>query len=407
MTTISSNRKNRKISPNRVATVVPAGGHTRIPCPLQVVRKVSKDSCSTGLDFLKVSLWLDWIDPSFLSELQSKKISIQQTDDTEFPFRMVGGARFNLQRTGAGKYTYVLKAGDLTLMFSHHKSDAPFPNCRIEIGSVSCWEPGWEYIYNRLLSWIHIYGANIVQEKISEFHITADLLNVQFSKSDFENRYKWITRANKWKIEGEFDHVNYIAFGKGNMMLRVYDKTAELKKDGAKQAVFNSIWRKKINSTPEHVTRIEYQLRRPVFKELGIDTVKTLRRKLNAVWQYCACDWSRFCTSKIDRKNKNHKRSKLSFLWSIVQSLEFKKGRIYKLVRKKTLLHDIDSLKKQAAGCLLSICAALGQDHDDFRGHISTAFAFIDQQIKENFKTDYSAYVRKMDVKLNYAYAGI
>lgn len=404
MTTLALKPRNRNISPNRVSQVGSPRGHTRIPCPPQVV--FSTASCTTGLDFLKVSLWLDWSSRDFLSDLHSRKRSVQETDDIESPFRVPGGLSFNLQRTGAGKYNYVLKSGDITLMFSNHKADAPFPNCRIEIGSVSCWEPGWEYIFYRLCSWLKIYGASIKQEKISEFHITADLLDVDFTETGFDDRFQWITRSNKWKVEGEFDDSNYIAFGKGDMMLRVYDKTAEIKRNGAKSAIFHSIWRKQINRTPEHVTRIEYQMRRPVFKEFQINTVADLRRNQNSVWQYCVSQWSRFCSDKVDRKNKNHQRSATAFIWSVVQALKFKKGRIYKLVRKKVLLSNIDSLKKQAAGCLLSVCAALGQDHDDFIGHITTAFSLVDEQIRENFK-DFTGYVRNMEVKLNYAYAGI
>ena len=407
MTTLHVKRKNFNISPNRVCSVVSDRGQSRIPCPPQVVKPV----CSTGLDFLKVSLWLDWQSPDFLSELRTRKTSVQQTSDeieTPFrPFHMVSGPSFNLQRTGAGKYNYVLKSGDITIMFSNHKFDAPFPNCRIEIGSASCWEPGWEYLFNRLCAWLKIYGGIIKKEIISEFHITADLLDVEFNQTGFEDRRRWITRANKWNLAGEFGDANYIAFGKGDMMLRVYDKTTELKRNGAKQAIFHGVWSKLIDDTPEHVTRVEYQLRRPVFKELGIDTVSTLRRKLNSVWRYCVNDWSRFCSDTVDRKNKNQSRTPTAFLWSLVQSLEFKLGRIHKLVRQKNILLNVDALKKQAAGCLLSICSALGSAPEDYKGHISTAFEFIEQQIKENFNTDYTAYVRKMDVKLNYAYAGI
>ena len=404
MTIVLSTLKNRKVSPNPASAGCSTGGHTRIPCPPQVVK--TPLPCTTGLDFLKVSLWLDWSTRDFLSNLHDRKRAVQGTDDVEGPFKMVGGFSFNLQRTGAGKYNYVLKSGDITLMFSNHKADAPFPNCRIEIGSVSCWQPGWEYIFHRLCSWLRIYGANIKQEKVSEFHITADLLDVDFTKSGFDDRSRWITRANKWKIEGEFDTSNYIAFGKGDFMLRVYDKTSEIKRNAAKSATFHKIWRDQINRTPENVTRIEFQIRRPVFKELQIDTVATLRRKLDSVWQYCVSDWSRFCSEKVDRENKNQQRCPTAFLWSMVRSLKFKKGRVNKLVRKKTLLTNVDSLKKQAAGCLLSICAALGQDSEDFLGHITTAFSIVDEQIRENFK-DYSGYVRNMDIKLNYAYAGV
>ena len=380
------------------------GGANRIPCPPQVA--FSSSTCSTGLDFLKVSLWLDWSSSSFLTSLNDRKHAIQETDDSEGPFREIGGLQFNLCRSGAGKYSYVLKSGDITLLFSNHKSDAPFPNCRIEIGSVSCWDPGWEYLFFRLRSWLCVFGARIVKEQVSEFHITADLLGVSFQDTDLIDLDRWIRRARKWSFAGECNTINYMSFGKGDLMLRIYDKTSELKKNAAKAVVFHNVWTKKIGCVPDHVTRVEYQLRRPVFKEMNIHTVDDLRNCQNAVWAYCTDDWTRFCSGEVDRDNKHQSRSVPAFLWSVVQSLSFVNSSEYKLVRRKPLLTDIEQLKKQAAGCLLSVCAAAGQDFDDIEGHISTAVNFLEQQIRENFK-EYSKYVRKMFIKLNCSYVGI
>ena len=122
-----------------------------------------------GLDFLKVSLWLDWKNPEFKAMLKERKESWNDEQINKNPQAMIQPIEFddehsfNIQATGAGPYPYVIKCGDITILFSNHKSDAQFPNCRIEIGSMSCWHPGWLKLYNRITRWLVSHGAPAVR----------------------------------------------------------------------------------------------------------------------------------------------------------------------------------------------------------------------------------------------------
>ena len=123
-----------------------------IPCPRPVA--IGPSSClpgaepfdfySAGLDKLMVSLWLDGKGLSdfrrslqeFKDEFHDESLCGPEVSERAFDFGWEG-VSFNMQRTGAGKYPYKLISGDITLLFSNHKATAPFPNCRIEIGSMS------------------------------------------------------------------------------------------------------------------------------------------------------------------------------------------------------------------------------------------------------------------------------
>ncbi|WPD21597.1 MAG: hypothetical protein SD837_15475 [Candidatus Electrothrix scaldis] len=372
----------------------------------------------SGLDFLKVSLHLDWKKPEFKALL--KEMKEQFNDDhinqnPEAPCRpldFVDGMSFNMQPFGAGKYPYVLKSGDITLLFSNHKADAQFPNCRIEIGSMSCWHPGWYKLFNVITSWLRGFGAEIVQQKVTEFHITADLLGVEYSSTDFANLSRWVYRANRFGINGEDYTPNYISFGKGDFMFRCYGKTSELDPQSAKYDFFHDLWREHTGDDVQHVTRLEFQLRRTVIKSLGIKTVGDLAQKLNAVWAYCVGDgeensgWCRFldrAMSESDRKNKNHQRYDTATLWETVRNVRFNEGRTFHLVREKTQHLDVERLTKMMAGCGSSLCGAVGLHDDDLEGHINFAKYLLEEQMRNNYRKSRNEYRRKIQTKYNAA----
>jgi hypothetical protein len=106
-----------------------SGGKTRITCPPIVVN---------GLDFLKVSFWLDWDSTELFRELEALKTFVQLTEENSTPYHAPGGFDWNLHRTGTSRYNFRLTSGDLTLLLNTRRSDGVVPTARLEIGSLSC-----------------------------------------------------------------------------------------------------------------------------------------------------------------------------------------------------------------------------------------------------------------------------
>lgn len=363
---------------------------------------------NAGLDFLKMSFHIHWTDPRFMQDLNDIKGNWDDPDVTERPFYLEGGLELNIQRTGTKKYPFVLSMGDIKLMFSNHKADAQQPNCRIEIGSVSCWDPGWFFLTNRLLSWIRVYGGQVREQKVSEFHITVDIFGLRFTASEFADIRRWICGAKEYRIAGKYRTPNYIALGKGNFMLRIYDKIGELLDGSPKDIFFRDLWTRKLNALPpEDVTRIEFQIRREVSKELEINTIQDLRDKMNGIWQYCTAQWSRFTAipvSEPDRINKNHQRYDTSDLWLFVQSVRFENAPEMPAVKRErpVCLRDSKKLIQQAAGCMLtafsieSVTSEGGLDPDLYLYHSDEIQQLLHRQIIENYCKDAKEYRRKM-----------
>jgi hypothetical protein len=301
-----------------------------------------------------------------------------------------------------------LKSGDIILLFSNHRATASHPNCRIEIHSVSCWNPGWKAVLDRFLELLDHLGCIIRRQTVTEHHITADLLGVDFTKTGLINIHRWIARATDQKQCHEKYIPNYVAFGKGDFMLRCYDKTSELRGDAVKQDFFYNYWFDLLGYVPEHVTRIEFQIRRAVSKELEVNTIEELEDNLDAIWQYCVTDWCRFCSRKLtgrDRKNKLQSRFHTAFLWEFVRSVCFTAQEVPAPLERKKLPPqiNIEALQKQAAGCLLTLCAVYGLPSDSYQDHILFSKDIISEQIPLKYKKSHREYVRKMDTKRNLA----
>jgi hypothetical protein len=416
-------------------------GAGRIPCPRPVAIGPSSllpgaagfVPYVAGLDKCFVSYWLEGegFDAfrqtlrEFKEEFNDEKLCDPDVTERAFDFGWEG-VSFNMSRFGAKSYPYKLQSGDIALLFSNHRSTASQPNCRIEIHSMSCWNPGWEAVLDRFHELLTHLGAEIKREVVTESHLTSDLLGIDFTRTGLINHDRWLTRAPKKITETyEYYNPNYITFGKGDFMFRCYDKTAELQGDDVKREFFYNVWFERAGYVPEHVARIEFQLRRPVLKELGINTVEDLKNNLDAIWRYCVGStaddtsdaddakkkgWCRFCNRKLtakDRKNKHQSRYATAFLWEFVRSVSFTESPeppvLLDRVKPEPQV-NIELLSRAGTGCLLSICAALGMDCDNYEGHIAEAFCIVKEQVYARYKKNRKEYIRRMETKRNRAY---
>ena len=390
--------------------------------PFRVVR---------NLDFLKVSFHIEWnlFVNSFLDILEMMKKKVQDTDKDSIPVFKENGFDWNLARTGTSKYTFRIKSGDVTLLFSRRKASHDIPNCRLEIGSLSCWSPGFFAIYERVKTFLTAYGAKIVKERVSEVHLAADFIGTDIKAVDLCDQGKWIAKARDFnphhtisldrrcrQSEPEPDELEFnphftnrrftgLDMGKGNLMLRIYDKVTELKRTRAahKQQIFAEIWGMK--QFDEHsVTRVEYQIRRPKLREFAdaedkrIDTVGDLVGALRSLWAYLTTEWTRHTSSQVNR-NHNQGKAKVSEFWQQVQAVVW--TGVFGYVRSHPPKHkDIVMLRKQARGILMSVCASLEVEPNDIDKIVHLCKGVIEEDLHAYFE-DEKAFIEKMITKRN------
>ncbi|WP_319586009.1 hypothetical protein [uncultured Desulfobulbus sp.] len=384
---------------------------------------------SRGLDFLKVSFWIEWNPQiaSFLGILDFMKKQVQETEKDCIPVFKENGFDWNLYRTGTAKYSFRLRSGDITLMFNKRKSDGQIPNCRLEIGSLSCWSPGFYSIYERVKSFLAGYGAKVIKERVSEVHLAADFIGTDIKAVDLCNQDKWIIKAQSFNphdkiplyhedqepepedldFNPHYTHRKFtgVDMGKGDMMLRVYDKVTELKRSRAthKQQIFSEIWGFK-QFDEQAVTRVEYQVRRPKLREFAIseeeriDTVSDLVKALRSLWGYLTTEWTRHTENPVNR-NHNQSKSKVSEFWQKVQAVVW--SGMFGYVRTHPVKHrDVVQLRRQARGCLMSVCASLEVEPDDIDKIVYLCKDLIEEDLHQLFE-DEQAFKERMITKRN------
>jgi hypothetical protein len=374
----------------------------------------------SSLDTLHVSCWIDWQLNEFgmlLDYLQDYRLRLQEGDfghveEIALPFEQ--GMSFNLKRTGAGKYSYRLVSADVTILFSHHAPEAPTPNCRLEIGSLSCWSPGWKQIWEKFLTFIAFWKGNIVRQNIRRADFSADLLGCNFAETGFFDSNRWICKGSKKINSIEQEYVpSYKSFGKGDMMMRCYDKTMDLLRDSVKSDFFYKLWFDHTGYRPEYVTRVEFQVCRNVLKQFEVHTIDDLEQHLNSMWLYFTGSeddgWARFCGESIpfeDRKAKNYRPYKVDALWQFVRSVRFSAALPEKLVRihKKKPYFDFAKARRRVAGAMIAVCAAWGVPVHDYSLQDNRSFAFVYDALMEFRGQQLEEYIRRYEVKRNEMY---
>jgi len=317
---------------------------------------------------------------------------------------------FNVHSSGRhGGYAYHISRGDLHIFFSRRK-DMNTPNVLVDIGSLSCWNPGFDTVLQTVEDLLENYGFHVVKNTISEVHLCSDFIGQDIESLPLENYRYWITRANKFsayhdrrKLEGvtlsqdigrlglsdsQDDYFEPkkpdetgVRIGKGDIMLRVYDKVLELKHDASKQLVFASVWGKETyNETA--VTRVEFQLRRPVLKQMHVHSLEDLREKVAGVWKYLTVDWTRFAQNTVDRDNRHQDRAVMHPWWQSVQAVNWSNNLYTVFRRKKVPTKNIEHLLDLIAGCTISLGAILQRKENDIEGVIAFGQGYLESRLR-------------------------
>jgi len=339
-----------------------SGGQAPISCPLALV--------NAAVDTLSLTIKGE-ISERLLASLKEKKASLQETtSDCQYvEFGETTIFSWNLQRTGVKLYPYVLKTGDVSFYLSSRKSNSSLPSLQLNIGSLSC-QDNLPELLSSFHRWCKYHQIIIKEEMVSRIDLCADIAS-PISDHQLWNQAKMITRAEKTAIYYSNRKLSGVQVGAGDIVLRMYDKILEL---SDKQATHKTEFFQKIWGGVSCLTRVEFQLRRPAVKSLcpGVTDFKTVAGKIPNIWKYLTHKWFRQSAKSVDRLNRNQGRSTTSKFWLVVQSA-FDSFTFPPAARNKKKKHiNINALIEQAAGVMLTVCAAVGHVEDDVFGIMAT-----------------------------------
>lgn len=329
------------------------------------------------------------------------KEHIQATDATFVPYQFSNGFAFNLQRSGTRFHPFILKNSDITVLVNRRQADGLVPTVCLEIGSASCWAPGYDEVYSRFKRWLEVLGGSFKKEVVSEVHLCADFIGQELAQLGVTNKDRWINKAHKFSVHHDRTHIEGVSIGKGNIMLRIYDKVRELSKQSPhKIPVFEEVWSLyPYDSSP--VTRVEFQLRRDVLKEFQ-DEIVTYDDLINArqsIWNYCVNNWARFTASPVNR-NHNQSKSTNAVFWDLVTGVYW--GGKSDVIRCKRFANKhYYSMLDQFRGLAMSIASFFEIDPTDIDQITDVATDCLKGNLNYVFAQDEYEFIKKMVSKRN------
>jgi len=223
----------------------------------------------SGLDSLYLSYYLDLKKSTLdFDELAYKKERLKEARGQELAEIELGTERFALMPYGKHPYTYVLSNEAFEIRLGENMS----PSCHVQFASRFLWQCGLDDLIARFDSWC---ASLKLSKKLPEVAARADwafdyhLPAIDFGADDFVSRFR------KDSIHRENGAVQTFTLGRGDFVLRVYDKVAEIEEQSQKYWFFN-LWGRR-----DAVWRVELQVRRARLQQAAIDCLNDLRSLQN------------------------------------------------------------------------------------------------------------------------------
>jgi len=218
----------------------------------------------SGLDSLYVSYYLDtagcvidWEELAYLKEKIGRERKQNFGDIT------LGTERFALKPYGANPYSFILS----NRLFDVRLGGNIHPSCHVQYRSEGLWKEGADNLTGRFDAWCKSMKFTPLKPEVVS---RADwAFDYQVPVIDFEPSH-FVSRATKKATWEEHNIVQTIQLGRGDTVLRVYDKIAEIEQQSDK-AWFFELW-----DTRQNVWRIEFQVRSERLKRGGIRTLQDL-----------------------------------------------------------------------------------------------------------------------------------
>lgn len=270
----------------------------------------------TAIDSLYLSFQGE-IDPGMdLRLAKLKKEAQHQTEVIQAKAQItIGGNTLAVLGNGKKRVAYILDDHRFHIDIGR---GASMPLAVVQIKSQYLTEAGVDVAVQALRFLVNSLGRVDGEPKVSRADLCADFVPpLPVVQCPIE---AWVTRAKK--RDPHYDGIRFTGWsiGKGDISARLYDKLHEVKTISKKDYLFD-LWRLYGWNSSEAVWRLEGQLRRPVLKELGVNSVDDLLGNLDGLWGYCFQQW---LVLKLPQAgDSNNSRWPIDPLWVGLQAASF------------------------------------------------------------------------------------
>lgn len=362
------------------------GGQVSISPPANVKSGVYDcgEVLASGIDTLYLSLHVVWQGDLFFEHLHALKNEAKNEEKPQPCVLEVGpnGTLWGavVQPYGSRGYEWLIESRDFGLSIGNWMEPISRPGIKVELRSEFLWRLGAAEAVEAVLGLLRRTGAEVQSAMVSRADLCVDILLPQEAWGE-EIRQNIVCRARHISPHFENGILTGISIGRGVILARLYDKPREILMKSKKEWMYD-IWR--IKDVPEgyRIIRVEFQLRREVLKQLGIDSFLDLQQHLDHVWAHCTKKWLRL----EDRPGKHHTQRTLLGWWGEVQEGFVGVQGAEPAVRVKAVSVDRRQLLKQISGLSESYVAL--EYSPDWRpsfegGDIEVIFQGIARQLKK------------------------
>jgi hypothetical protein len=183
-------------------------------------------------------------------------------------------------------------------------------------------------------------------------------VDVQGWRLDGDDRHRFVSRAKEVTTHEDRDAFSGFEFGRrktNTIMLRIYDKTLQVRKDGLKQWL--EIWGDKFNPD-DRVLRVEFEINRTGLSQFGVESPFEAIEKAPGIFKGLARDW---ISLRVPGSDGTRSRWDIDPAWRVIMNPTFSQSafgikRIYGARRQG----ELERLLPQLRGFVSSVAAIEG-----------------------------------------------
>ncbi|HEY2395063.1 MAG TPA: hypothetical protein VGH81_03645 [Rudaea sp.] len=216
----------------------------------------------------------------------------------------LGGVSFLLRPNGTQTgYPFVIVNPDMTVCLGPNN----VPPFFVKYHSTALWREGIAALHGGFIAWLSAIGFEFEKETLARVDLTFDYYvpEVDFDEDAF------VSLATKDAQHRSRRSLQGLRFGQDEVVLRVYDKIAEIKEQSHKTWFF-ALW-----GESENVWRFEWQVRKNVLHRFGIRSIESLLLQQGDLLRYLAQEHD---SLRIPTQDSNRSRWPLHPLWIDLQS---------------------------------------------------------------------------------------
>jgi hypothetical protein len=318
-----------------------------------VTRELNVKVVGMGIDTLELGYCIEKYDIDFRVLEEAKALAQSKPHDNDLGSVNICGIELKVNRAGRQMHEFVLQNGDITIAINR-KADSGkhFPEVRVTFRSEYIWRVGWQIAVKAVTVWL-LQWAVIFAIKVSRVDLALDLacpipvLELQ----------QFVTYARGRTDHYEIDRhcrgkcLTGYSIGKGDMLCRIYDKKREIIL--TKKTWFEHIWKRNGWVEDEPVTRIEFQFRRNILRELQVNDDSDLGYLIGDLWNYAVNRW--LTVREIGDQGACNRMCRITEWWIFVQSVNF--GCITGVTRVKQLKPKYEHSLSNGFGNLITALA--------------------------------------------------